>query len=162
MKKLTILTSAIAFTAISLSGAQAATTSSTTTTNPQQAFAAYSACITAHGGTMPTFGGFGGGHGPAAGGAGGNWNGQRPTTAPSAGATPYTRPTLSAADQAARTACASLRPSFGGMGRGHNGAGAGASGNMAGMNMKKSTTTSTTTKKVVTKTTTTKAPAKKK
>ena len=114
---------------------------------------------------MPTFGGFGGGHGPAAGGAGGaggNWNGQRPTTAPSAGATPYTRPTLSAADQAARTACASLRPSFGGMGRGHNGAGAGASGNMAGMNMKKSTTTSTTTKKVVTKTTTTKAPAKKK
>ena len=87
------------------------------------AFAKYTACLAKAG---IKFGGFGGGRGFGA-------PGTRPSGAPGAGAgtgtTPRPRPSfsLSPAQQKAFTACAALRPSFGGFNRG-----AGATGGASG------------------------------
>ena len=94
------------------------------------AFAKYTACLAKAGIKLPAFGGgrgFGGGTRPT---------GVRPSGAPGAGATggaPRPRPTLSLTptQQKAFTACAALRPSFGGFGRG--GAGAGGAGAAGGV-----------------------------
>ena len=74
------------------------------------AFAKYTACLAKAGIKLS---GFGGGRGFGA-------PGTRPTGAPATGTTPRPRPTLSLtpAQQKAFTACAALRPSFGGFGRG--------------------------------------------
>ncbi len=79
------------------------------------AFAKYTACLAKAGIKLPSFGGgrgFGGG--------------TRPTGAPATGTAPRPRPSfsLSPAQQKAFTACAALRPSFGGFG----GAGGGPAG----------------------------------
>lgn len=82
------------------------------------AFAKYTACLAKAGIKLPAFGGgrgFGGG--------------TRPTGAPATGTTPRPRPTfsLTPTQQKAFTACAALRPSFGGFGgaAGGNGKGGG-------------------------------------
>ena len=82
------------------------------------AFAKYTACLAKAGIKLPSFGGgrgFGGG--------------TRPTGAPATGTAPRPRPTfsLSPAQQKAFTACAALRPNFGGFGGagGGNGKGGG-------------------------------------
>ena len=69
----------------------------------------YTDCLTAHGVSLPNFGGRG------FGGRDNNQNGTPPTGVPTARPTsfPTARPTLSAAQQAGMTACASLRPAFG-------------------------------------------------
>jgi hypothetical protein len=74
------------------------------------AFAKYTACLAKAGIKLPSFGG---GRGP------GTRPSGAPTGAPTGGA-PRPRPTLSLtpAQQKAYTACAALRPSFGGFGRG--------------------------------------------
>jgi hypothetical protein len=72
------------------------------------ALAKYTACLKAQGVTLPAFGGRRGFGGTRSG-------------APSQGATPAPRPTLSAKQQAAMTKCASLRPAFGGGGAGRTG-----------------------------------------
>ena len=79
------------------------------------AFAKYTACLAKAGIKLPSFGGgrgFGGG--------------TRPTGAPATGTAPRPRPSfsLSPAQQKAFTACAALRPNFGGFG----GAGGGPAG----------------------------------
>ena len=98
------------------------------------AFAKYTACLAKAGIKLPAFGGgrgFGGGTRPT---------GVRPTGAPGTGATggaPRPRPTfsLTPTQQKAFTACAALRPSFGGFGRGPGAGapGAGAAGAPGGV-----------------------------
>jgi len=91
------------------------------------AFAKYTACLAKAGIKLPAFGGgrgFGGGTRPT---------GVRPSGAPGfggTGGTPRPRPTLSLTptQQKAFTACAALRPSFGGFGRGPGGGAPGAGG----------------------------------
>ena len=82
------------------------------------AFAKYTACLAKAGIKLQ---GFGGGRGFG--------GGTRPTGAPATGTAPRPRPTfsLSPAQQKAFTACAALRPSFGGFG-GAGGPGGGAGG----------------------------------
>jgi len=94
------------------------------------AFAKYTACLAKAGIKFPSFGGGRGFGNP----------GTRPSGAPGAGTTPRPRPTfsLSPAQQKAFTACAALRPSFGGFNRGA-GATGGASGG-AGQGTNQATT----------------------
>jgi hypothetical protein len=86
------------------SAANSSSTSTTTAGSGSASFAAYSSCLKSHGANF-TGGGFGGG------GFGGGSGGP-----PTSGST--TRPTISASERAtfekAATACASLRPKFGG------------------------------------------------
>jgi hypothetical protein len=93
--------------ACSSGSANAAGSKSTTTTTKGSAnasFTAYANCLKSHGVTFTGgFGGFGGG------GSGGP---------PSSGST--TRPTIPASEQAAFSACASLRPKFNGGGGGNS------------------------------------------
>jgi len=133
-KKSAISLTAIALLTISVLPANAATKASTTPKpavsgaprtggfgagRNSAAFAKYTACLSKAGIKLPAFGG----------GRGFGAPGTRPSGAPGAGAgtgtTPRPRPTfsLSPAQQKAFTACAALRPSFGGFNRG-----AGASG----------------------------------
>lgn len=78
------------------------------------AFAKYAACLTKAG---IKFGGFGGGRGFGA--PGTRPTGVRPTGAPGAGANrPNPLASLTPKQQKAFTACAALRPSFGGFGKG--------------------------------------------
>lgn len=74
------------------------------------AFAKYTACLAKAGIKLPAFGG----------GRGFGTPGTRPTGAPNTGGAPRPRttPSLTPAQQKAYASCASLRPSFGGFGRG--------------------------------------------
>ncbi len=121
---------AIALLTVSVLPASAAT--KTTTTKPavtaapraggfgggqnSPAFAKYTACLAKAGIKLPAFGG-------------GRRTGVRPTAAPAPGTAPRPRPTFSMtpAQQKAFTACAALRPNFGGFGGagGGNGKGGG-------------------------------------
>jgi hypothetical protein len=87
------------------SAANSSSTSTTSTGSGSASFAAYASCLKSHGANFTGGGGFGGG------GFGGGSGGP-----PSSGST--TRPTISASERAtfekAATACASLRPKFGG------------------------------------------------
>jgi hypothetical protein len=121
LKKTFFLFTAIAVLAVGVAPSQAATKA--TTPKPavsgapsrggfgggqnSAAFAKYTACLAKAGIKLPAFGGgrgFGGG--------------TRPTGAPATGTTPRPRPTfsLTPTQQKAFTACAALRPSFGGAG----------------------------------------------
>lgn len=82
-----------------------------------KAMAAYQACLTQHGLTGGFGFGFGGpGRGPDDQQGAPNGQNGAPNPMPSAGASrrPFTQPSLTAAQQQALTACASLRPQFGG------------------------------------------------
>lgn len=137
-KKSAISLAAIALLTISVLPANAATKASTTPKptvsgapraggfgagRNSAAFTKYTACLAKAGIKFPSFGG----------GRGFGAPGTRPSGAPGAGAgtgtTPRPRPTfsLSPAQQKAFTACAALRPSFGGFNRG-TGTTGGASG----------------------------------
>jgi hypothetical protein len=151
LKKSAISLAAIALLTISVLPANAATKASTTPKptvsgapraggfgggfgagRNSAAFAKYTACLAKAGIKFPSFGG----------GRGFGAPGTRPSGAPGAGTgtTPRPRPTfsLSPAQQKAFTACAALRPSFGGFNRG-TGTTGGASGG-AGQGTNQATT----------------------
>jgi hypothetical protein len=114
-------------TTTSGSGTTPAGTTPAGTTAAASAFAAYRSCLQSHGDTS-TFGA--GGFFGRGGGAGFGATGTTATTTP-ASTTPRRRPVVSAADQKAIAACASLRPT-GGFGRA--GAGGFGGGNFSSTN----------------------------
>ena len=111
----------------------ATTTTAGTTTTGSSSFAAYQSCLKAHGDTLPA-GGFGSGgffrHGATGASGATGATGGAPTGATGAsGPGGFRRRPLTAAQQKAEAACASLRPTggFGGFGGGPGGAGGAAS-----------------------------------
>ena len=110
-------------TTSSSTSSSSSTPATGTSTTAVGSFAAYQSCLQAHGGTFGPGGGFGRGGGGA--GAGGTSPSGATTT--TASTTPLVRPPVSAAQQKAFAACASLRPA-GGFGGRSGGAGGGFGG----------------------------------